>query len=122
MLGRHLQRAAPLDNQRRVCFRLVLHHLLQNLACVVQTHLNLDVGGSPVCSFGTSSAIAMLLHIVWVPRSTELVLIRRLVAGEAPQLSTEEQHQFLGYAGTLARQGVPQVFDKTSSVKYLKTR
>lgn len=37
------------------------------------------------------------------------MLIHRLLAGEAPQLSTEEQHQFLGYADTLARQGVPQV-------------
>jgi len=37
------------------------------------------------------------------------LLIHRLLAGEAPQLSTEEQHQFLGYADTLARQGVPQV-------------
>jgi hypothetical protein len=30
-------------------------------------------------------------------------------AGSAASLSTEEQHQFLGYADTLAKQGVPQV-------------
>lgn len=37
-------------------------------------------------------------------------------SGEAAPLSTAEQHQFLGYADTLARQGVPQV--RSASVRF----
>jgi hypothetical protein len=36
-------------------------------------------------------------------------LVNLCRSGSAASLSTEEQHQFLGYADTLAKQGVPQV-------------